>query len=84
MEEKNEAIVEKNNQIKILQDNVTTLVKQLEKSDYQKHSNMLPNLDLTSGKKELNLQKISEKKSTGFIDKHIIRPLRGGRILLFS
>ena len=76
IDEKTELISEKNNQISILQTNVNTLLNQLNRNDYQKHLNMLPGLE--TPKKELILHKVPDKNGIGFIDKHIIRPLRGG------
>ena len=77
LEEKTELITEKSNQITILQNNVNTLSGQLNALDYEKHVNMLTSWESTP-KKELTLQKSHEKHDIGFIDKHIIRPLRGG------
>ena len=80
MEEKTEMISEKSNQITILQNNVNTLLGQLNMLNYEKHSNMLPSPEMTPKKDlpHLTLQKLPEKRDIGFIDKHIIRPIRGG------
>ena len=61
---------------------MTTLKNELQSYDLKKHSNLLPNLEempidntMTQNRKK----KDNEKDKSGlFIDKHIIRTIRGG------
>lgn len=66
---------------------MTTLKNELQSYDLKKHSNLLPNLEEMPIDKTLTLnQKKKDKendKSGLFIDKHIIRTIRGGFLLKY-